>query len=232
MSSTLHPFPTMNLFQFLPTSLLLSIMCMVNADDGLKEFWDACAHGNMELVQKHVDADPEIAKKSTVDGETCLHLTSISNNFDIAELMIDLGADVNARVTHPEGLRMTPLAWHVFSGNVSIINLLIDHNANINDDFDAMYHPEVKITVANVAESLIRKAADGSIEDKFMQTFLALKRRGGVAYSETKAGIADKLADKLAAELEAESAEAESAEAELSEVEPPDAGKFGVKQEL
>ena len=44
----------------------------------------------------------EIAKKSTVDGETCLHLTAISNDFDIAELMIDLGADVNARVTHPE----------------------------------------------------------------------------------------------------------------------------------
>jgi len=140
---------------------------------------------------------------------------------------------------------MTPLAWHVFSGNVSIINLLIDHNANINDDFDAMYHPEVKITVANVAESLIRKAADGSIEDKFMQTFLALKRRGGEVYSDTKAGIAEKLAAELeaesAAELEAESeeeseaeseeeqSEAEQSEAELSEVEQPE---VGVKEEL
>jgi len=136
---------------------------------------------------------------------------------------------------------MTPLAWHVFSGNVSIINLLIDHNANINDDFDAMYHPEVKITVANVAESLIRKAADGSIEDKFMQTFLALKRRGGEVYSDTKAGIAEKLAAELEAESaaepeeeqsEAEQLEAEKPEAELSEVEQPEAGKFGIKEEL
>ena len=136
---------------------------------------------------------------------------------------------------------MTPLAWHVFSGNVSIINLLIDHNANINDDFDAMYHPEVKITVANVAESLIRKAADGSIEDKFMQTFLALKRRGGEVYSDTKAGIAEKLAAELEAESaaepeeeqsEAEQSEAEKPGAEQSEVEQPEAGKFGIKEEL
>ena len=136
---------------------------------------------------------------------------------------------------------MTPLAWHVFSGNVSIINLLIDHNANINDDFDAMYHPEVKITVANVAESLIRKAADGSIEDKFMQTFLALKRRGGEVYSDTKAGIAEKLAAELEAESaaepeeeqsEAEQLEAEKPGAEQSEVEQPEAGKFGIKEEL
>jgi len=44
----------------------------------------------------------EIAKKSTVDGETCLHLTAISNDFEIAKLMIELGADVSARVTHTE----------------------------------------------------------------------------------------------------------------------------------
>jgi len=116
---------------------------------------------------------------------------------------------------------MTPLAWHAFSGNVSIINLLLDHDANINDNFDAMYHPEIKVTVANVAESLIGKKAgdESAIEDKFMQTYLAIKRRGGVVYSQTKAAIAEKLA-------------AESGEAESSETEQSEAGNYGVEEEL
>jgi len=43
----------------------------------------------------------ELAKKSTSDGESCLHLTAISNSVDIAKLMIEHGTNVNLRVTHP-----------------------------------------------------------------------------------------------------------------------------------
>ena len=61
---------------------------------------DACAFGDMDIIQKYVDADKSIAKKSTVDGESCLHLTAISNSLEIATLMVELGADVNSRVSH------------------------------------------------------------------------------------------------------------------------------------
>ncbi len=54
----------------------------------------------MDIVKKHVDVDPSIAKRSTVDGESCLHLCAISNNLEVAKLMVELGADVNSRVTH------------------------------------------------------------------------------------------------------------------------------------
>lgn len=63
---------------------------------------DACAKGDAETVNRHVNDEPGLAKKSTVDGETCLHLTAISNAFSISELMIKLGSDVNSRVTHSE----------------------------------------------------------------------------------------------------------------------------------
>ena len=63
---------------------------------------DACAYGKVDVVTKYVDANKEMAKISTKDGETCLHLTAISNSFDISKMMVDLGADVNKRVTHTE----------------------------------------------------------------------------------------------------------------------------------
>lgn len=40
------------------------------------------------------------ATAATPDGETCLHLTAISKNVEVAKQLIDLGADVNRRVTH------------------------------------------------------------------------------------------------------------------------------------
>jgi ankyrin repeat protein len=65
-----------------------------------KEFYTACATGDLQLLQKFLDEDPGLATTPTPDGETCLHLTSISKSVEIVKLMIDLGSDVNHRVTH------------------------------------------------------------------------------------------------------------------------------------
>ena len=56
----------------------------------------------MDVVRKYGNADKSIAKKSTDDGESCLHLAAISDNLEVATLMVELGADVNSRVTHPQ----------------------------------------------------------------------------------------------------------------------------------
>jgi|AntRauTorckE5430_2_1112549.scaffolds.fasta_scaffold02739_4 ankyrin repeat protein len=87
---------------------------------------------------------------------------------------------------------MTPLAWHTFAGNVSIVNLLIDDGANINADFDASHEPGIKITALDVAQGLIgkKKDDDSNVDDKFMQTYLALQKKGGKTYSQIVAGEA------------------------------------------
>ena len=87
-----------------------------------------------------------MAKSSTKDGETCLHLTAVSKSFEIAKLVIDLGADVNYRTSHRQGLRMMPLSWHIWGGNVDIIRLLLDAGADINADFDFSMESNAKVT--------------------------------------------------------------------------------------
>lgn len=150
-----------------------------------KDFWDACAYGKVDVVTKYVDANKEMAKISTKDGETCLHLTAISNSFDISKMMVDLGADVNQRVTHTEGLRMTPLAWHAYSGNHEIVELLLKNGADVNADFDAKKGDDEKHTVMDVADLILGgNAIEENTEDKFSLTYLEIKKRGGRKYSE------------------------------------------------
>ena len=87
---------------------------------------------------------------------------------------------------------MTPLAWHTYAGNVSIVNLLIDHGAKVNADFDASHEPDTKMTALDVAQGLTgKKEEDGdNTDDKFMQTLHALQQRGGQTYGQTVAGRA------------------------------------------
>jgi len=52
--------------------------------------------GNMSFIFFAIG----LAIAATPDGETCLHLTAISKNVDVAKLLLEMGADVNHRVTH------------------------------------------------------------------------------------------------------------------------------------
>ena len=40
-----------------------------------------------------------LAKSTTEDGETCLHLTAISSSVEISKMVLEKGADPNARST-------------------------------------------------------------------------------------------------------------------------------------
>ena len=88
----------------------------------------------------------ELAKSTTKDGESCLHLTAVSKSLEVAKLVINLGADVNHRTTHHQGLRMMPLSWHTWGGNVDIVRLLLDEGADINADFDFSIESNAKVT--------------------------------------------------------------------------------------
>lgn len=80
---------------------------------------------------------------------------------------------------------MTPLSWHVYSGNTAIVSLLLENGAKVNDVFDAMYDRNTKHTVMDVAEALSNQhLEEQSADDKFMDTFLILKKYGGLKYSE------------------------------------------------
>ena len=74
--------------------LFLSVVDLYNRD--------ACAYCEEEVVNRYVEEDPNVINMTTVHGESCLFLTAVKNCFSIAEKMIELGSDVNARIDHPD----------------------------------------------------------------------------------------------------------------------------------
>ena len=63
------------------------------------KFLDACAHGLVEEVAEFLEKDPSYATLVSDDGETCLHLTAVSGNLEIAKMVVEGGANVNKRTT-------------------------------------------------------------------------------------------------------------------------------------
>mmetsp|Transcript_15884 Transcript_15884/g.23307 ORF Transcript_15884/g.23307 Transcript_15884/m.23307 type:complete len:203 (-) Transcript_15884:444-1052(-) len=127
---------------------------IASAENTLEEsFFFACSSGNVEEATRYVKENPELATAITKDGETGLHLAAISSNFEISKLLLEHGADPNARTTHEHGLRMHPLSWNVYGGNHEIIDLLLKHGADVNADFDSQ--KEKKITVLDLVEQAL-----------------------------------------------------------------------------
>ena len=81
---------------------------------------DACAYCKEEVVNKYVEEDLNVINMATVHGESCLFLTAVKNCYSIAEKLIELGSDVNARIEHPD-VSFYPLASVLFSTVFPII---------------------------------------------------------------------------------------------------------------
>ena len=59
--------------------------------------WDAAEDGNIEAVKQHIAAGTDVNAKDDQFGGTPLLAAAMKGHKEVAELLIDKGADVNAR---------------------------------------------------------------------------------------------------------------------------------------
>ena len=127
----------------------------------------AAMEGDIEAVKQHLDAGANV--NAMRGGGTPLHLAASWGHKEVAELLIDNGADVNAKDI--DG--WTPLrkaAWH---GRKEIVELLIANGADVNpQDVNGWtpLHQAARNGHKEIAELLIAKGADVTAKNEDGET--------------------------------------------------------------
>uniref|UniRef100_A0A7S3UGN9 MYND-type domain-containing protein n=1 Tax=Picocystis salinarum TaxID=88271 RepID=A0A7S3UGN9_9CHLO len=108
-----------------------------------------CAAASRAGIAKHLvcDAGADVRSQEGPQKSTALHIASRCGNLKICKLLLDNGADVNARDKNSE----TPLMRAVEGGHLDIACILIERGSNVCAENEA------GLTALHIAAALARK---------------------------------------------------------------------------
>ena len=90
--------------------------------------WDAVELGRIEVVRQHLAAGTDVNDRGGITGLTALHQAAFHGHAEIAALLIEAGADVNAASRRGE----TPLHSTVYWEHREVAALLLANGAAVN----------------------------------------------------------------------------------------------------
>ncbi len=94
------------------------------------DIFNACAAGRVAAAVAEIDRDPSLMKAHSTDGWTPLHLAAFFGHADLANALLDRGADINAASTN--AMNNTPLHAAAAGGNTPLVKLLLERGADPN----------------------------------------------------------------------------------------------------
>ena len=100
---------------------------------GLKpnlDIFTLCEAGHASDVLAKLDEAPELLEAHSTDGWTPLHLAAFFGWAELANTLIDRGADVNSRSTN--SMKNTPLHAAAAGGGAPLVDLLLKRGAHPN----------------------------------------------------------------------------------------------------
>ncbi len=141
---------------------------------------------NIQQITELIEAGANINAVTTVQKETPLHIAVRYGHKEVAELLLDRGANVNA----VERRKWTPLHTAVKSGKMEVAELLLDRGANVNavDNLDMTpLHFALKYNREELVRLLLDRGANVNAVDKKGRTPLSI-----VASDDYQIGYCDK----------------------------------------
>jgi ankyrin repeat protein len=125
---------------------------------------DAAAAGDAETVGHLLAEDPALPRVYTDEGWTALHLASTP---EIAAMLLDAGADINARNRHKfAGPGNSPLSGAVYQDKREVVRLLIQRGADVNQADNAGFTPlhlAAAMGYVESARTLLEAGADPNL---------------------------------------------------------------------
>ena len=106
----------------------LDRLLAVRGDD--LDIFEAAITRRADLVRSHLARDPGLARAWSADGYTALHYPAFFGGVDVAEGLLDAGADVEAASRNDMGAR--PLHSAAAGRHLDVSRLLIERGADVN----------------------------------------------------------------------------------------------------
>jgi uncharacterized protein len=137
---------------------------LLPADDELSVF-EAAAFGRTARLRSVLAEDSSQASALSDDGFTALHLAVYAEQEEAARVLIEGGADVNARSTGTIA-RVPPLGTAAFVHSVPLAQLLLDAGADVNGQGEGGFtalHTAAQNGDEELAVLLLERGADANL---------------------------------------------------------------------
>lgn len=104
-------------------------------DEPTVDIWTAAEEGDIDAIRQHVISGTDINETYIWFGNPCsggtpLHVAVLAGQMEAAKLLLEQGANINAKADDEHG--GTPLHWAAATGRKDLATLLIDAGANVN----------------------------------------------------------------------------------------------------
>ena len=103
------------------------------------DIFDAAASGDLDIVKKLVGEQPELVNAYNVDGFQPLGLAAFFGREQVAEFLLERGAEVNS--ASQNSMRVMPLHSAAASQNLKIARSLLEHGADPNASQSDEFRP-------------------------------------------------------------------------------------------
>jgi uncharacterized protein len=145
------------------------------------DVFEAAAIGDDERLRVLLDEDPALANAWSDDGFTPLHFAAFFGHPETARLLVDRGAELEARSTNEQfALDAAPLHSASAAGQLEVCKVLLESGADVNAVQHGGY-TAVLDAAANgndeLVEFLLERGADRSAQLDDGRTFDDLRRR-------------------------------------------------------